>query len=608
MSFASESQKKDFQLNLVLSLDGTFYSQYPVDSDTTDIIGTGSGIDADKVGIVDKVRINPIKVDIRNVRTTTQTASFSLLDKDAIITTQISLSDTSLMETEAILYVGFVASDAEVAFDMQDYLIISRTRVKTARRRPNMWEFTAAEPTDLMNEDMFTTFDSLDGSITDSDTTITLNDATNFPTTGRALIEDEVVVWSGKSGNDLTGVTRGADSSTAAAHDDETQVDLVTRTSDTNPITLMLQLMISPGGGGSFDVLDDGLGIAESLVDTTSFTDIRDDTDNGLSTRQVRFDLVQVGKGLKFIESEICLPTNTRLFNKDGKIALAVLDQANIGEISEEITEDSIVGTPGYQLSADRVANRIIVNTGFSLGAGKFTRSTEVEDTDSQTDFGRTTTLTFNFKGLQNDIGGENFADNFADRLLERVSTPRASISMTTHFDQIQKNIGDKVDVIHRYLPKEGGGLGSVDGVEILSKAVNFDTGQVKFDLQFTSYAGLRLGLIAPSPLPTAVTSQTVFTVPDGDCYRAGDKLRLWNDTTSSYFTDPVNTVDSVSGNVITMVDAWTTTLNTTTTRIKIADYDQASDFQQGRYSFVGNNGSPTGFFDDGTKSYQIAF
>lgn len=59
---------------------------------------------------------------------------------------------------------------------------------------------------------------TLASDITSSDTTISLNDASSFPTSGTIRIMEEQVTYTGKSGNDLTGATRGANSTTARAH------------------------------------------------------------------------------------------------------------------------------------------------------------------------------------------------------------------------------------------------------------------------------------------------------------------------------------------------------------------------------------------------------
>lgn len=64
---------------------------------------------------------------------------------------------------------------------------------------------------------------------TDSDTTISLTDASSFPASGTVLINDELITYSGKSTNDLTGCTRGAQGTAAAAH---TTGDTVTDATD----------------------------------------------------------------------------------------------------------------------------------------------------------------------------------------------------------------------------------------------------------------------------------------------------------------------------------------------------------------------------------------
>ena len=50
---------------------------------------------------------------------------------------------------------------------------------------------------------------TLNGNITSDATTITLTDASAFPTSGFIVIKDETIEYTGKSSNDLTGCTRG---------------------------------------------------------------------------------------------------------------------------------------------------------------------------------------------------------------------------------------------------------------------------------------------------------------------------------------------------------------------------------------------------------------
>ena len=74
----------------------------------------------------------------------------------------------------------------------------------------------------------------------DTETTITLTDASTFSSSGYAIIESEIIQYAGKSGNDLTGCTRGATSSTATSHMSGVAIrELVynsTTPSDTNPV------------------------------------------------------------------------------------------------------------------------------------------------------------------------------------------------------------------------------------------------------------------------------------------------------------------------------------------------------------------------------------
>jgi len=68
---------------------------------------------------------------------------------------------------------------------------------------------------------------TLNGAINDSVTTITLTNASEFLESGAVKINDEIITYTGKSANDLTGCTRGANGTTAAAHSDGDTVEAV---------------------------------------------------------------------------------------------------------------------------------------------------------------------------------------------------------------------------------------------------------------------------------------------------------------------------------------------------------------------------------------------
>jgi len=65
---------------------------------------------------------------------------------------------------------------------------------------------------------------TLNGAINNSVTTITLTDASDFPSSGAVEVDSESITYTGKSSNDLTGCNRGAHGTTAASHTDTTNV------------------------------------------------------------------------------------------------------------------------------------------------------------------------------------------------------------------------------------------------------------------------------------------------------------------------------------------------------------------------------------------------
>jgi len=59
---------------------------------------------------------------------------------------------------------------------------------------------------------------TLSSSINTSVTTLSMASSTSFPSSGTVLIDNELITYTGNSGNTLTGLTRGASGTTAASH------------------------------------------------------------------------------------------------------------------------------------------------------------------------------------------------------------------------------------------------------------------------------------------------------------------------------------------------------------------------------------------------------
>ena len=98
---------------------------------------------------------------------------------------------------------------------------------------------------------------TLNGAITATATTITLADASSFSSSGSVRISDEIITYSGKSTNDLTGCTRGTGGTTAIAHDTATAVreSTVTRFNTTDFTNNIFEVQSTSLATNSFQIV-----------------------------------------------------------------------------------------------------------------------------------------------------------------------------------------------------------------------------------------------------------------------------------------------------------------------------------------------------------------
>ena len=581
MTWETELSNSQFQLNIVITMDGINYARFQVDS--------GLVIDSENL-IVGSTSLPASTVDLRNVRTTLASNTFTLLDVDGLISSRIGASASTLLNVPVIIRAGFITG----SYDFADYEILSSATITAIKKGQNQYTFTAKETTSALNVDIYDDFNTLAAALAEGETTeMLLDDVSVFADSGTVNIGSEFITYTGRDVglNKLTSLTRGDLASTAAAHNDGAKVFRVDTISD-NPINLLLQLMISPGGGGTYDVLTDGAGINQTTIDVAAIEAIRDST---FPSDTYRFQMVDVNDALAFLETELLQATNTRFITVNGKISLALLDQATIGEVLPEINEDSITGFPSWNTGSDKIVNRIIMNYNFSAGTNSFTRTDTFNDTDSQSIFDKTNTITFSFKGIEAALNGAAIVANRANRLLGRLASAQTSISCKTLFTNANYQVGDKIRFIHRYLPDLGGALGIDDDLEVISRGYDLNSGTIAFKLSYTSASGLRLGLIAPSPLIVSVASQSIFDVPDGSAYEIDYIIDIDGE---------LRTIVDVTGNTLTVDIPFVTVLDNTK-RVNFPDYDASSEGQHAKYAYV----NPTGFgFADSSGPDLISF
>lgn len=597
MALIDEFKTKDFQTNTVIKIGDDYYSEKQVDS--------GLIIDDDKL-VVDRPKINGVKLDIRKVNTPIGSSSFVLKDDDDEATTiEIMKTEGLFLEKDVIMYLG-VIKDPTDPFDWSEYVEVSRTSITGVKKIANGYSITSKQITHKVNQPALNVESGLTTALLPVSTSLDIVDASIAPfTSGLIYVEGEIMSFNGISSNTLQNLVRGLSSTDANSHEVGEAVQFITEFDDLNPMTIILQILLSKNGDGvnhpTYDVLPGGLGMSPDEVDIATFEalEVGEFLDE-------KMDLLTFGQEtiLKWIEDEILSMCIARLITINGKVSITVLDQVDLSETVPTIDESQIIGTPTWSLNSDKIVNRVTIFYDFNYGTGTFESSLTVNDSDSQTTFGKIKEKKYKWKGVTSALDGASIALNRAGRILERLSTARGSVKVKAHIDTTEVPLGTNAELSHRYLPQEGGKLGMSQQLELMSQGLDLTTAINTMNMEFTSYSGLRAAFIAPSPFISNIVDQKTFDVPDGNCYREGYVLKLWDSVTRDYLPDSENVVELVEGNTITMTDPWTTTL-LTSHKLKMSDYDEASTAQQARYAFIGEN---TGFFNDGSKSYQVLF
>lgn len=601
---------KTISLNLVIDIDGTLYGVRQPDS---------GQIITDEFLQVKSPKINGVKVDIRKSNSPISTFSFRLMEFEGNKTsTKVMLDDTQLLEKECIVYAGFNTG----SFDWADYIQLARTKITSVKKVSNGYSFRTKEATNLIASPALNTSDILTTFILGTSTTLSITDSTDWPTSGTLKVDNEFLTYTGKNVDGITlenlsrGVPVGGYPSVASEHNVGTEVFLVTKLESVNPVDMILQILLSKLGDLSndptYDVLPNGLGIAPDNVDITAIESIRD-THFNLELH----NLYVYGEDdlLQYLEKNLLPSVNLRFITVEGKISVSLLDQVDFNDTPPIINEDSIRGVPTWGLTSDKVVNVIEVQYDFNQATSKFSTIEIFKDQNSINTFGLKKTLKLKMPSIITSLNGAALVAERALRLLGRLSTARGKVTLTCHFDKSNISVGSNVQIAHRFLPQQGGTLGFNDQLEVMSRSIDLDKALVKYRLEFTSYTGIRVPFIGYSPKITELIDNISFKVSadDAACLSVGDRILLFKDgplsfgnpTIGDYLPDPINTIDSIVGEVITFTNPWASVLELDLW-LKMPDYDQATPDQKSKFSFVGFN---SGFYpSDNSKSYQIIF
>lgn len=583
---------KQFTGNVVIKMAGRYFSTRQPDSGLT--------VNLRYRHLVKSLIVNPTVADPRRVGTTIASYSFVLTDRYGSVSRLVKGDGRDLVGTTVEIWIG--RSGIEMPF--ANYFKLPDTKLRKIGSKDGTYTFSTTEETERMNRAIFTETTRLSGDILSGTTTITaLDDISAFPSTGYFRVDREIIGYASKNNTTKTfsGCTRGEFGTDAAAHDIRTDCyhcDVV----EDNPLNILMMILTSGGGGSAYDTLASGLAIDQNLINISAIESIRDELFEDVT---FRLPIFNVTKALELMEKELLEPCKLRFTtDRNSKITLAVLDRAQFVEQVDVIDADTLAKIPETAVDEAKLVNKIVINWGYNLATEKFEERSTFTDSDSIADYGEKDALTLSFKGVQSDLAGEAFVEAFAAAMLDRLSTPKPEVSITTHIDKSLLSIGDKSQLITDKIANSEGRLRFAEDLEVVSRSINYQTGDVILKLAFTSYTGLRLCYIAPSDTFNSVASDTVgsLSAGRGDAWNAGWKCRLWDNVANEYATDQVNEIASIDGDEITFTDAWDVTL-TANHRLKFPDFDDATT-EQRRYCFTSINNQD---FSNDEKQYKIA-
>ena len=585
-AYLDQLSSTNYTGNVVISMLGWTFS----------IRAPDSGITVDYPGLVQSVVINPTQIDLRRVSSTISSFSFALVDLENAVTELIEGDALSLIDSEVEIYIGRTG----VGMSFADYFKLPTTRIKKIDYSDGRYTFATQEPTERLNRALYQVKSTLDVDILIETTSIDVASVADFPASGYAKIENEIISYTGRDlvEKRLTGCIRGEFSTVPAAHDSGVDVYALERVVG-SPLDLVLKLLISAGGGGSWDALADGCGLSPSLIDVAGVEELRDEEFPGVT---VTAYLYQIGSGLKWIEEEILTPLSLRFATSpDSKLTLKRTDRISVREAGSEITNSTIKGSPKWSVDASRIVNQIEVEWDYSEALGKYQHRSTYTDEISATAYGLKDKLSFRFKTVRDQA----IVDEFATRTLRRLSVPTPEVNLTTHIDQSLLGPVDQARVVTT-LPDYSGALEFARDLEVVSRAINYMSGDVQFRLAFTSSTQHRFGFIAPSDTIIAQPASNRLTLGAGRgaYYVTGWKMRLWEKSPRAQTGDALNTITAIEGDTLVFEDPWTTTVAGSTHEIRFGGYSEAAEDQK-RFAFVGVDSAD---FSDGKTSYQITY
>ena len=272
-------------------------------------------------------------------------------------------------------------------------------------------------------------------------------------------IDDEIirVPVAGIDPNELTGVTRGALGTFAAAHttqsggleDELTEVEEVIYL-EMNSVKLAYAVLTGDLLGQTGKTLPSGwhAGITSDYIDEASFTGIGADLYNsGNAGVVLRFIDPDAGEAKRWVEQQIMRIIGTFLFVRtDGKLALRRLEEVLHGAAPiAAITDRELTDPPSLAYRYDLIANRLEIE--WNRIDDETTRITRIDDATSITRWGASDTRKIPAYGLHGSRHSSDALRSFFQRYRSRYSGPPIVTKAETLLSMAALEVGDIVQV-----------------------------------------------------------------------------------------------------------------------------------------------------------------
>jgi len=366
-----------------------------------------------------------------------------------------------------------------------------------------------------------------------------------------------------------------------------------------NPIRIALQVITSTGAGtnGDYDTLSagNGIGLDVALIDIAGIEQMWAEWFTG-----VRFDFVIEGKetAKKWLEKEIFKVLNIYPgVDGSGRFSMRPMKPILVGRSSlVGLTSDNMLKLPTYDMNLSALINELETSYDYSAATDKFISLDYHLETDSINNRGPgNDVLEIKSKGIESDYNGTELMAERARRIFQRYAVPPIKIQAEGDISLMINEAGDVIPIDCELLPDWPTGQRGLAGenLEIITRAVDYAAGKVKFDLLGTGFGQQTFCVISPEMVITAGINAYSFTVSAADAakFQEGWEINILKKNMMPADATERQTIYDITGTTITIQPGLSATPSAGWICV-FADFRYLTDYQQLYWALADEDGA----------------